>query len=45
MSTEFRKNVWEGMVHADRLRRYYGRRAGRMARLERTMMVLSLIHI
>ena len=43
MSTEFRKSVWEGMVHADRLRRYYGGLAGRMAKLERAMTVVALV--
>ncbi len=43
MSNEFRDSVWEGMVHADRLRRYYGRLAGRMARKERAMTVAALV--
>ncbi|MDE2870074.1 MAG: hypothetical protein OXQ94_00055 [Gemmatimonadota bacterium] len=43
MSNEFRDSVWEGMVHADRLRRYYGRLAGRMAKVERAMTVAALV--
>ena len=43
MSTEFRESVWEGMVEADRLRRYYGKLAGRMAWQDRAMAVLALV--
>lgn len=43
MSNKFRDSVWEGMVHADRLRRYYGRLACRMAGKERAMTVAALV--
>lgn len=41
MSTEFRNSVWEGMVHADRLHRYYGTLAGRTATLDRGITVAA----
>ena len=43
MNTEIRTSVWEGMVAADRLRRYYGKLAGKLARRERWMTVATCI--
>lgn len=42
-NTETRTHVWEGMVDADRLRRYYGQLAGKLARRERRMTVATCL--
>ena len=41
MTDDLRTSIWEGMVHTDRLRRYYGRLAGRLSRLDRWVAVAT----
>jgi len=43
VNTEIRTSVWEGMVETDRLHRYYGRLAGKLARKDRWMTVAALV--
>ena len=43
MNTEVRTSVWEGMVEADRLHRYYGRLAGKLARKDQWMTVAACL--
>lgn len=43
MNTEIRTSVWEGMVEADRLHRYYGKLAGKLGRRDHCMTVATCL--
>lgn len=43
MSSQLRTDIWNDMVHTDRLQRYYGELAGKLAGREKAMTVVTTV--